>query len=77
MPLTTLRSSTAWSAIVLKSTSEMSVSWLESEMTYVSGGSADRTDRSVTRVDVRSDAARTLEFSWRSERSNGLLRRPE
>ena len=43
----------------------------------MSGGSADRTDRSVTRVDVRSEAARTLELSWRSDRSNGLLSRPE
>jgi hypothetical protein len=43
----------------------------------VSGGSALRTERSVTRVDVRSAAARTLEFSWRSERSNGLFSRPE
>ena len=33
VPLTTLRCSTAWPAIAVKSTSEMSVSWLESEMT--------------------------------------------
>jgi hypothetical protein len=43
----------------------------------VSGGSAERTDRRVTRVAVRSAAARTLELSWRSDRSIGLFRRPE
>jgi hypothetical protein len=33
VPVTTLRSMTAWSASGANSTSEMSVSWLESEMT--------------------------------------------